>query len=376
MKIQRRVISLLLVLAFLLQPFTFTFSPVSRVFAQDAELEAQKQIKEVREEFKAAKEEIDEIEPVELGFWRSASLKLGWLFSKDRKSTAVSHGHHGYHTGLTPEEAKENKEWNDANNYVARIEEANEQIEESKEYFGEMDSSINDDKITSLLDTRELEKMLDQALTAQAKYQDNIKQAGEDLLVVSKSLADASSALGKAAAALSIAALICGVTVAGLPAVPVIKALATACSHASLTLSITSGKLEAVGESLIESADEGITSDKEFGKLLDAKVSKSFISDGVSYGAGKLIGAGLDKTVTSHLKTWNSSRPLNMQYDSNQMDMLDWIAKKPIKDALAPLKSKAVDATTDALTTPIPPPSDKPGLNLNAPGRLSPSLMY
>lgn len=391
MKMRRRLVSCLLVLAFLLQPFTFTFSPVSRVFAQDAELQVQTQIKEVREDFKEAKDQVDEIEPVELGFWRKAALGLGWMFSGERKSTVVTQGtyHGAYGQGRSAEEAQKNKEWNDANNYVARIEEANEKIEESQKYFGDMDKSINNDDITSLLDVRELQNMLDQALAAQAEYQDSITQAGEDLVEVASSLSKASTALSLAATALTAAALITGLTVVGLPAVPAIEALAAACGKASLALSITSGKLDAIGNALIESAKQGITSDKEFGQLAANKVGKSFVSDGVSYGAGKLIGAGLDKYVTPSLKSWNTSRPLGQQFDSNQMDLLDWMARKTIKDTIAPAKSAAVGAATDGTMkgfswlndvsskvnqnrqvpkySPIPTPSSQPQLKLDGP---------
>lgn len=346
-RVSRKLISLLIVFAFLLQPFV----PVM-VAAQDAKNQ-KAQIDQAVADFQKTYDEIMAIEPIELGAiskWtlnRINDIKSAW---SNRPSWLGGKSE-------SPEEEKARREKEELERYVPKIEKANRDIKEIQDNAKKTMELLKSGSFAEAAktDPSKVYDSLDENASALGIYQKALKEAGQTLL-------DAASALSTAGTILGSVALLCTVISAGFPpAAPIAGPIAAITGKAATAVGIASAILKASGNTLVTAADKAITDDKQFlaiaGKEATKAAAQEAVNRLVSKGIGKLAGDYATALVGDPTDLVNPADP-------NAHKLATTIIKKVTGDAIRPVKSTVMNEYNEAVdNSPLPPAKSEPGLN-------------
>jgi hypothetical protein len=344
---KKQLLAVFLVLQLIIGPFI-----QSVVFAQ-AKTVVQENISISQEEFTKAHEKVKKLETVELGKFRTLTLKAAFFFSKKRKRTKPPSGL--YDCGAPPTDKEmadyekrlaEDTAYNDYNNYVAEIERANKLIEDTKKDFNSTASDLSKNGLEALSDPVKLQKSIDKALEAQRKHQEAVIEAGNDIIKVADSMAKLKSNLFLASVALKAAAGILTVTGVGLALVPALTSMSAVIDKVTTALAAGIVSLTAAGNSLIESGELGKTTDDEY----KAVFGVNLLQEGARYGVKKKFFAMRGKLVGDGLKYYNNSLPIDQQYGQEALKTLEGVTKYGVGQI--PGQTKFIDAGIDKVFDP------------------------
>ncbi len=247
-RFSRKLISVLTMLAFVLQLFSPAIS-----FAQSAQTQ-KAQIEKATAEFQKTYDAIMAVKPVELGGMANFTINA----IDGIKSVASDVG--GFFKGESAAEREARKKQEEYNKYKAQIDRANKDIEQLKA----------DAKATmAMLKSGDIQSA---ANTDPTKSYNSIVESGGALGVYQKALGDAGKKLLDIAGKLSTAGTVIGIVTAILipiavvfpavaPAVPVMKGV-------TLALTIAEGVIKAAGNTLVTASEKAITGDQDFMKTI------------------------------------------------------------------------------------------------------------
>ncbi|HEY9071175.1 MAG TPA: hypothetical protein VIV61_13035 [Candidatus Ozemobacteraceae bacterium] len=243
-KVSRKLISVLTILAFILQIFAPTWT-----YAQDAQNQ-KAQIEKSVAEYQKTYDAIMAIKPLELGGMAN--------FTINAIDTVKSWGSNiaGFFKGESKEEREKRQKEEEYNKYKAQIDRANEDIKKLK---ADAEATMKLLKSGSLqaaakTDPTKVYNSLDQNASAMGIYQKALREAGESLVSVGDKIAAAGTAIGLITAILIPIAVIFPAVA---PAVPIFKGI-------SIAITVAVGVVKATGNTLITAAEKAITDDKSF----------------------------------------------------------------------------------------------------------------
>jgi hypothetical protein len=273
-----RTVALVTMFAFFMQLFT----PIV-VFAQDTQ---KAQIQQAIDEFQGTYDEIEAVKEIELGSITAEILRMIW---NCENYIAIPRDDKGL---TTPEQSREwaakmqaKQEKAKLEGYLAQIEKANKDIAQIKWDAWKTMNSLKNGSLeeAAKTDPTKVYNSLDQNTSALAIYQDVLKRAGNSLLAAAASLEKAAGLLGfvtQACVAMSATVALAPFTA---PVAAITGPLAGVCTAAAFAIKVT-------GESLIEAADNAITSDKDYIELISNVAVKEGLKYGRDYLTGKAIG--------------------------------------------------------------------------------------
>jgi len=414
----RKFLSVLIVFAFLLQPF----APLV-VMAQADNQKAQ--IEQAVADYQKTYDEIMAIEECELGTVASLVIdtidaaREGWKKAEEGaraarraaedaarwiRDNAVSPVAHGFAkigdfvTGgafdledklkeheekvraneakareLELEAEKKKKEEEDFKKYKDEIEEANEQIRQIKaDAQKTMDLLKSGDfEAAAATDPSKVHGTMDAGANALRIYQDALIGAGEKLVSTGDVMSKTGMVLSGVSLTLKVIAAVCAATVVAAPAAPILTTISGVCDVAGKAVGIASVVLTAAGNSLIEAGEKGITSDRDFAVVIGKNSAKAAASEAIKYGTKKITGG-----IVGELGGGAFDEIADDDFTTKAVKSL---LTRAVGDQLAPAKkattggvNSGIDSAADALfgplgnekdEEPLPEASSRPGLN-------------
>lgn len=247
-RFSRKLVSVLTMLAFILQ----LFSPAI-TFAQSAETQ-KAQIEKATAEFQKTYDAIMAVEPVELG--GMANFTINAIDGIKSFASDVS----GLFNGESAAEREARQKQEEYDKYKAQIDRANEEIAQLK---------ADAQATMAMLKSGDIQAA---ASTDPTKSYNSIVESGGALGVYQKALSNAGNKLLDIAGKLSTAGTVIGIITAILipvsiafpvvaPAIPVMKGV-------TLALTIAEGVIKAAGNTLITASEKAITGDQDFMETL------------------------------------------------------------------------------------------------------------
>lgn len=309
----KRFVSLFLLLAFFLQPFT----PI--IVAAEEATNQKAQIAQAVDDYQKTYDEIMAIEPIELGKISKWCLNrindIKNLFSRPpwKKESAEEKA------------AREEKE--KLERYVPKIEKANKDIEKIQKDAKKTMELLKSGEFqkASKTDPSKVYNSLDENATALGIYQQALKGA-------SKALLDAAGALSTAATVLGSVSLLCAAISAGFPpAAPFTGPIAAITGKAASATGIAASILKAAGNTLDEAAEKAITSDQEFLAVAGKEATKAAAEQAVSRVAGKAVSSFAGEYAKAVVD------------DENTQKLVKILVKKTVGDSLNPGKTAIND---------------------------------
>lgn len=328
-KSARKILSILLILTFLLQPFA--------VLAE--EKTPKSQITQAVKEYQKTYDEIMAIEEVQLGDvskWVLNSISnIKNLFSRNPlKKEGV-------------EEQKARKQKEELENYVKKIEQANKDIAKIKADAKKTMALIKGGSFQAAAQTdpTKVYNSLDENSTALGIYQKALQGAGKTLL-------DAASALDSACKIMSTLGLTLSVISLFPAAAPITVPLGAIIGKIALGTGIASSLLKASGNSLIEAAEEAIADDQRLLSVLSKEVGKAAAEQAISYATGKLVGQfASDFANTSTI-------------DPGAQKVVKLVTKKLVGKSVSEAKKQTIEGTKELIDkVPLPEAKTQPGLS-------------
>ncbi|PKL47814.1 MAG: hypothetical protein CVV42_11775 [Candidatus Riflebacteria bacterium HGW-Riflebacteria-2] len=274
---------------------------------------------------------------------------------------------------LELEAEKKQKEEEDFKKYKDEIEEANEQIKEIKaDAQKTMDLLKSGDfEAAAATDPSKVHGTMDAGANALRIYQDALIGAGEKLVSTGEVMSKTGAVLGAVSLTLKVIAAVCAGTVVAAPAAPILTSISGVCDIAGKAVGIASVILNAAGNSLIEAGEKAITSDRDFAVVIGTNSAKAAASEAIKFGTKKITGGIVSEIGGGAF---------------DDIDPTDFTTKavkslltKTVGDQIAPVKKDAtgavnsgIDSASDAIfgplgnerdEEPLPEASSRPGLN-------------
>lgn len=315
----RKLIAVLVMVAFFLQPF----APLA-VFAQESKNQ-KAQIEQAVADYQKTYDEIMSIKQIELG----AISK--WTLNRinDIKSLFANPPW----KKESPEEAKARKEKEELERYVPKIEKANKDIKKIQDDAKKTMRLLKSGAFTEAAktDPSKVYGSIDENATALGIYQKALKDAGQTLL-------DAAGALSTAGTILGSVALLCSAISIGFPpAAAITGPIAAITGKAATAVGLAATILKASGNTLIAAADKAITDDKEFLAVAGKEATKAAAQEAISRAVGKGIGK------------FAGDYAVAITEDPQAQKLVKMIVKKASGEAVKPAKSIANEKASDLI---------------------------
>lgn len=268
---------------------------------------------------------------------------------------------------LEAEEKK--KEEEDFKKYRDEIDDANAQIKEIKaDAQRTMDLlKAGDFAAAAATDPSKVHGTMDAGADALRIYQDALIGAGNKLVSTGNIMSKTGGVLGTVSLVLKVVAAACAATVVAAPAAPIIASIATVCGTAAKAVGIASVILIGAGNSLVEAGNKAITSDRDFAVVIGKNTAKAAASEGIKYGTKKITGGLVGEMGGGAFD--------KLADDDFALKAVESLLKKGVGDQLAPAKKQVtgasdsiIDSVADGVfgplgnDTPLPEASSKPGL--------------
>lgn len=238
---RRRFLSLFLVLCMLFQPFM-------PLLAQEAGISQSAQ--EGKDNFMKSYDQIMALEEVDLGTFSSCCV--GFANGAHNVKTWFKNGFDKvFNDGQNQEEYTD---------YLKQIEDANAKIRQAKADAEKIKALYDSGKIDEAI-AADPDKIAAGGMQAQVEAVDtlrsSIKEAGETLVTVGKTI----ETIGTVVTVVNL--ILMGVSAAFLPAAPVLGPIIAVLEPTATALGIAGPIIEASGQSLVDSAEAGLTNDQE-----------------------------------------------------------------------------------------------------------------
>ena len=275
---------------------------------------------------------------------------------------------------LELEAEKKQKEEEDFKKYKDEIEEANAKIKEIKaDAQKTMDLLKSGDfEAAAATDPSKVHGTMDAGANALRIYQDALIGAGQKLVSTGDVMSKTGMVLSGVSLTLKVIAAVCAATVVAAPAAPILTTISGVCDVAGKAVGIASVVLTAAGNSLIEAGEKGITSDRDYAVVIGKNTAKAAASEAIKYGTkkitggivGELGGGAFDEIADTDFAT-KAVKSLLTRAVGDQL--------APAKKATTGAAGSGIDATADAIfgplgtdkpdEEPLPEASNRPGLN-------------
>jgi len=315
------------------------------------------------------------VAPVAEGFAKIGDFVTGGAFDLEEKlkeHEAKVRENEKKARELELEAEKKQKEEEDFKKYKDEIEEANEQIRQIK---ADAQTTMNllksgDFAAAAATDPSKVHGTMDAGANALRIYQDALIGAGQKLVSTSEVMSKTGMVLGVVSLTLKVIAAACAATVVAAPAAPVLTSISGVCDVAGKAVGIASVVLSAAGNSLIEAGEKAITSDRDFAVVIGTNSAKAAASEAIKYGTKKITGGIVDELGGGAFE--------NIADDDFTTKAVKSVLTRGVGDQLAPAKKDAtglvntgIDGASDAIfgplgnerdAEPLPAASSRPGL--------------
>ena len=362
----RKFVSILILFAFLLQPFT----PL--VVGAEGTENQKAQIDKAVADYQKTYDEIMAIDECELGSvskWVIGAIdkvKEAWNKAKDFVS-GVWNSRPTWLGGDSDEEkaakaaakeaeaAKLEKEKDELEGYLPQIEKANADIKKIKADAQKTMDLLKSGAFAeaSKTDPSKVYSSMDENASALGIYQEALKEAGGTLLVAADGLTTATTIL-------SSVSLVCTLISAGFPpAAPITGPIAAITKGAATATGIAASVLKAAGNTLVIAGEKAITGDKEFLTLAGKEATKAAAEQAIS----RVVGKGVSSFAGDYAKVL-----VNDIDDVAGQKIVSTVVKKVVGDTIAPVKKEVIGATKDLIDRvpediQLPAAQNQPGLS-------------